>query len=397
MRYAPITDRLTGLGSAKWDVHIRAKDLLAQGRDIIELTIGEPDVPTPKALVETAINALRQGRTGYSNGRGEADLLDALAARYTARCGRAIGPDQILCFPGTQTTLYAVMAALSAAGDEVLVGDPLYATYEGVIASTGALAVAVPLRPERGFRIAAEDIAARVTPRSRVIFLNTPHNPSGAVLTRADLIEIGAVAKAHDLWILSDEVYEELVFDDVEFVSPLDIPELAERTVVATSISKSHAAPGFRSGWCIGSAEFAQRLLPVAETMLFGNQPFIADMTAKAVAAPSEVAAGMRARLARRADFLVERFADVPEIRVHRPQAGMFALLDVSALGLSSLNYAFELLEETGVAVMPGCSFGTGLPGWVRLALTVTDADLERACDRILTHAARRSSGGCAA
>lgn len=397
MRYAPITERLTGLGSAKWDVHIRARDLHSQGRDVIALTIGEPDTPTPDKLVETAVKALRQGRTGYSNGRGEPDLLDALARRYTDRSGRRIGPEQILCFPGTQTTLYAVMSAIASAGDEVLVGDPLYATYEGVIAATGARAVPVPLRADHGFRIRAEDIAARVTPASRAIFLNTPHNPSGAVLTRADLAEIGEVARAHDLWILSDEVYEELVFDGVSFASPLDLPGLAERSVVASSISKSHAAPGFRSGWCVGSAEFAERLLPVAETMLFGNQPFIADMTAEAVAAPSEVAAGMRSRLARRADFLVQRFADIPQLGVHRPQAGMFALLDVSALGLSSRDYAFELLEETGVATMPGCSFGSGLAGWVRLALTVEDAALERACDRIAAHAVRRTRGGCAA
>ncbi|WP_068316182.1 aminotransferase class I/II-fold pyridoxal phosphate-dependent enzyme, partial [Aliiruegeria sabulilitoris] len=310
MRYAPITERLAGLGSAKWDVHIRARALEAEGRDIIALTIGEPDVPTPPALVDKAISALRNGRTGYSNGRGEANLLAALAARYTARSGRTITPKQVLCFPGTQTALFVAMAGIATTGDEVLVGDPLYATYEGVISSTGARVVPVPLRPERGFRISAEDIAARITPHSRAIFLNTPHNPSGAVLTRQNLSEIGEVARAHDLWILSDEVYEELVFDGVAFASPLDLPKLAERTIVATSISKSHAAPGFRSGWCVGSEQFTARLLPVAETMLFGNQPFIADMTAEAVAAPSEVAANMRKRLARRADFLVTRFAD---------------------------------------------------------------------------------------
>ena len=167
--------------------------------------------------------------------------------------------------------------------------------------------------------------------------------------------------------------------------------------VVASSISKSHAAPGFRSGWCVGSVEFAERLLPVAETMLFGNQPFIADMTALAVSAPSEVAAGMRKRLARRASFIAERFAEVPQIGVHRPQAGMFALLDTHALGLSSIDYAFDLLEKTGVAVMPGCSFGTGLAGWVRLALTVEDDTLARACDRIAEHALTFSKGGRAA
>ncbi|PRY23861.1 arginine:pyruvate transaminase [Aliiruegeria haliotis] len=387
MRYAPINDRLAGLGGAKWDVHVRARELRAAGRDTIELTIGEPDVPTPAELIDQAVSSLYRGRTGYSNGRGEGELLQALARRYTALRGREITTAQILCFPGTQTSLFAVMMGLVSEGDEVLVGDPMYATYEGVIAASGARVVPVPLRAENGFRISAADIAARITPASRVIFLNSPHNPSGAVLTRADLEAIGALAMQHDLWILSDEVYEELVFDGTDFASPLDIPELAERTVVTSSISKSHAAPGFRSGWCVGPEEMTERLLPLAETMLFGNQPFIADMTAVAVSEPSHVAAQMRKRLARRADEMVARFADVPGIEVHRPDAGMFALLGIAASGLPSKDYALDLLEKTGVAVMPGSSFGAGLDGWVRVALTVEDGDLARACDRIAEHA----------
>ena len=205
-----------------------------------------------------------------------------------------------MALPGTQAALYAVMRALAEAGDEVLVGDPMYATYEGVIRAAGAEPVPVPLRPERGFRLAAEDVAARVTPRTRVLLLNTPHNPTGAVLTAADVDALGAVARAHDLWILSDEVYEELIFE-APFASPLDRPELAERTVVASSISKAHAAPGFRSGWCVGPAEFATRLLSLAETMLFGNQPFIADATVAALESDGATAAELRARFARRA------------------------------------------------------------------------------------------------
>ena len=166
--------------------------------------------------------------------------------------------------PGTQTTLYAVLNTLLTSGDEVLLGDPMYATYEGLVASTGATLVRVPLRPEHGFRMQASDVAARITPRSRVLFLNTPHNPTGAVLRREDLVALGRLAVAHDLWIVSDEVYEDLVFDGARFVSPLDLPELAERTVVAASISKSHAAPGFRSGWCVGPASFCERLLPLS-------------------------------------------------------------------------------------------------------------------------------------
>ena len=383
MRYAAITERLADLGGAKWEIHARARAMKAAGRAVIELTIGEPDVPTPPDLIARATAAMQAGRTGYSNGRGEPALRHALAARYSARRGRAIGADQVMCFPGTQTTLFAVLMGLVQAGDEVLIGDPMYATYEGLIAATGATMVPVPLDPAHGFRIQAADIAARITPRARVIFLNSPHNPTGAVLTRADLAAIGRLAEAHDLWILCDEVYEDLVFAGTEFASPLDDPALAERVIVASSISKSHAAPGFRSGWCVGPAEFTARLLPFSETMLFGNQPFIADMTAAAVAAPSPVAAGMCQRFQRRAALIAEHLDGVAGLAVNHPAAGMFALVDVRATGLSGQAFASGLLAQAGVAVMPGESFGAGLAGWLRLSLTQDDGVVAEACARI--------------
>ncbi|MGB5067672.1 MAG: pyridoxal phosphate-dependent aminotransferase [Albidovulum sp.] len=387
MKYASIVDRLAGLGGAKWELHIRAGELAAAGRDIIDLTIGNPDVPTAPDLIDTAAAAMRAGRTAYSDGRGETNLRAALSARYTARVGRPIGPDQFLCLPGTQTALYTVLTGLTETGDEVLVGDPMYATYEGIIAASGARVVPVPLRPENGFRIAAADIAARITPQTRAILLNTPHNPTGAVLTAQDIAEIGALAIRHDLWLLVDEVYEELVFDGVTFTSPLANPDLADRVVVMSSISKSHAAPGFRSGWCVGPADFTTRLLPLSETLLFGSQPFIADMTAKAVATVSVTAQNMARRFARRADLMERKLSNAAGLTVHKPDAGMFALIDISATGLDDHDYALDLLERHGVAVMPGTSFGTSLAGWVRVALTVEDTTLDRACDRIVTHA----------
>ncbi len=387
MRYASVTDRLAGLGSAKWDVHYRARQLRAEGTEVIELTIGEPDVPTPAALIEEATAAMSAGRTGYSNGRGEPMLVAALARRYAARRGRPFGTDQVICLPGTQTSLYAIFRTLLEAGDEVLVGDPMYATYEGLIAQTGATMVPVPLRPERGFRIAAEDVAARLTPRTRVLFLNSPHNPTGAVLRRDDIQALGRLAQDHDLWIVADEVYEDLVFPGIPFASPLDFPEFADRTVIASSISKSHAAPGFRSGWVVAPAEFTHRMLPLSETMLFGSQPFIADMTALAVSAPSPVAAGMAERFARRAALLADRLNGQAGLKVHRPEAGMFTLVDVRDTGLSGRDFALSLLETQGVAVMPGESFGQGLGGWLRLSLTVEDGLIARAADRIAVHA----------
>lgn len=389
MRYAGVPDRLAGLGSAKWEVHLRARAARAEGREVIELTIGEPDVPTPPELIEEAHRAMLAGRTGYSNGQGEPLLVAALARRYSARRGRTIGADQVTCLPGTQTCLYATFRTLLEPGDEVLVGDPMYATYEGLIAQTGAAMVAVPLRAERGFRIDPADVEARITPRSRVLFLNSPHNPTGAVLRREDIAALGEVARRHDLWIVADEVYEDLVFPGVPFASPLDLPELAERVVVASSISKSHSAPGFRSGWVIGPADFSARLLPLSETMLFGSQPFIADMTALAVSGPPTVAREMAERFAARAAMVQQALDGVAGLRVHRPEAGMFALVDVRATGLSGRDFALSLLAEREVAVMPGESFGEGLRGWIRLSLTVEDGLIARAMERIAGHAAR--------
>jgi arginine:pyruvate transaminase len=390
MRFSSINERLAGLGGAKWEVHARAKAMARAGRDVIRLTIGEPDVPTPERLKDAAYAAMKAGRTGYSDGRGEPGLRAALAEKYSKNRGRTFHPDQVMCFPGTQTALYAVMMAIAEEGAEVLVGDPMYATYEGVIRATGATMVPVPLRPEQGFRMAAADVAPLITPRTRAILLTTPHNPTGAILTRADIASLGRLAVAHDLWIISDEVYEDLVFEGSEFVSPLSDPDLAERVVAVSSISKSHAAPGFRSGWCVGSLEFTANLLALSETMLFGNQPFIADMTEQAVREGSDVAAGMRQRFAARADLLAARLERETALRVHRPEAGMFAMVDIAVTGLDGESYAFDLLEKTGVAVMPGASFGKTLDTWVRLALTVEDAPFAQAIDRIVAHANAR-------
>lgn len=388
MKYAAVTDRLARLGGEKWDLHIQAKAMVAAGSPVIQLTIGEPDVPTPPELVDAATAAMLAGRLGYCNGRGEVALLEALSARYSRRTGRLVSTDQIIALPGTQTALYAVFMALTGPGDEVLVGDPMYATYEGIIAATGAVTVPMPLRPEHGFRLQVSDVISRITPRSRVLFLNTPHNPTGALLSRNDIMALGEVARQNNLWIVSDEVYEELIFGGAQFMSPLDVAGLADRVVVTSSISKSHAAPGFRSGWCVGSTEFSARLLPVVETMLFGNQPFIADMTARAVSQPSSVAPGMASRFARRASLIHRLLQDVQGIKVHLPQAGMFSLVDIRATGLSGLDFAKNLLAKELVAVMPGESFGASLAGWVRISLTLDDAVITEACTRIARFAA---------
>ncbi|MCY0093988.1 pyridoxal phosphate-dependent aminotransferase [Hoeflea ulvae] len=380
MHYAAITDRLAHTGGAKWAIHQRCREMKAAGADIIELTIGEPDLPPDPRLFEICHQSMLAGRTGYSSGRGEPALLEAIAARYAKRRA-GVDTNNVLCFPGTQTALFATMMALTGPGDGVLVGDPFYATYEGVIVASGAHRQSVPLRPEHGFRMTAEDLEASITPHSRVLLLNSPHNPTGAVLEAGELAKIGAVCKKHDLWIVADEVYEELVFDG-DFASPFDNPDLAERVIAVSSISKSHAAPGFRSGWAVGPHEFCEKLLPFSETMLFGNQPFIADMTAFALTSDMQTSALMRESYKRRSGVFADRLEKLDGIVPFRPQAGMFIVLDVSGTGLDGETFAWRLLEA-GVAVMPGSSFGDSGGKLVRLSLTVPDEAVEEACRRI--------------
>ncbi len=389
MRYASITDRLANLGADKWAVHAEARRMKSEGLPLIELTIGEPDIPPDESLLNEAVRAMHAGRYRYSNGRGEPSVVNALVRKYQARRAE-VTEENVLCFPGTQTALFAVMLGLVEAGDAVLIGDPYYATYESVIASAGASRVTVPLRPENGFHMTAADLEAAITPECRVLLLNTPHNPTGAVLSADEIAEIGAVCRKHDLWIVCDEVYEQLVFD-VAFASPFDNPDLAERTIVVSSISKSHAAPGFRSGWAIGPAEFCTRLLAVSESMLFGGQPFIADMTALALNSPIGTAALMRASYRQRSQRFATALAEASGLQPLPPEAGMFIVVDVSGTGMDGETFAWRLLREEGVAVMPGSSFGEGAANFIRLSLTVPDEHIAEACRRIVSLAERHT------
>ncbi|PRH86152.1 aminotransferase [Labrys okinawensis] len=395
MRFASVTDRLADLGAAKWAVHFESRRRVAAGEPIIELTIGEPDTPAPQALIDAAIASLQARRIRYSGGRGEPSVLQAIAAKYSKRTGRSITTDNTAYMPGTQTALYAALAALAEAGNEVLVGDPLYATYEGVIRASGADIVLVPLDPANGFHLRAEDLEARITPRSRVLLLNSPHNPTGATLSRDEIAAIVDVCRRHDLWIVSDEVYEMLSYG-APFASPFDLAEGAERTVVVSSLSKSHMLPGMRAGWCVGPTEFIERLLPLSEMMLFGGQPFIQDMAAYALSETFAECAESAESFRVRAEILPEMLANAPGLRCPKPEGGMFAMVDVSGTGIDGEAFAWRLLEEEKVAVMPGASFGQQAAGHVRVALSADASQLREAASRMVRLAIRLNQGKAA-
>jgi len=192
---ASITSRLASLGSERWSVHAQARKRVEAGEDLIELTIGEPDVPTPDSLIETAYMAMKDGRTRYAAARGEMSMLEVIAERYSSRTGRSVRPANVLALPGTQAALAFVMTSLVETGDAVMVPDPYYATYEGVVRATGAEFVPVPMTVENGFHLTAEQLEEALVPNAKVLLLNSPHNPTGAVLSRREIAEIGEVPK----------------------------------------------------------------------------------------------------------------------------------------------------------------------------------------------------------
>ena len=382
MKFAPITDRLAGLGAAKWAVHAEGLRRAGLGEEIILLSIGEPDLPPPASVINKAASAMRQGRTRYAHGQGEPETLIAIAKHLTNRSGFLVTPEQVLYTAGTQNGLCTALLTLVQVGDEVLVPDPYYATYEGLVAASGATFVPVATLPEDNFHVTAQAIENAITSRTKVLLLNTPSNPTGAVLSISEIDAIGEVCKRHDLWIICDEVYADMTYD-APFCSPFDRPHLRDRTLAVSSISKSHALPGFRAGWVACHQDVIPRLTLVAEAMLFGSQPFLEDALAVALNEKHPEVERLRIAFRERAETLIKSFAESKAISARMPEGGMFVMLDVRKTKLSGEEFAWQLLNQHNVSVMPGESFGNGGAGHIRIALTVESEILKDACDRI--------------
>jgi arginine:pyruvate transaminase len=389
MHYAKITERLQGLGSHKWAIHIEGKEREIRGEKLIFLSIGEPDAAVPKAIMDVADRQIRAGRTRYSNGRGEPQILRALSSMYSNRTGRHVSPSQFLFLPGTQSALYVAFMGVIDIGDEVLLPDPYYATYEGVIAAAGGIPVPVRADPDQGFHLSADDLEQKIGPKTRALLLNTPGNPTGTVFTADEVARIGTLCRKHDLWIVSDEVYATLTYGNTVFVSPFDDKDLEERTIVVSSVSKSHAMPGFRCGWIAASEEFCERILPLSETILFGSQPFLEDATAFALENHFPEVDAMKVSYERRARALLAGLNGSKTVSARMPEGGMFVMVDVRKTGLSGNEFARRLLAEEAVVTMPGESFGLGGAGHLRIALTVDEEEIAEAAKRITRLAER--------
>jgi arginine:pyruvate transaminase len=386
MRFAPLVERVAGKGAGAWEIHHAAMRRRAAGRDVIVLTVGDPDQPPPTPVIEATVDSLRRHRTGYAPIIGLPEVRNAIAARFQRRSGATCSADNVVVVPGAQAGLFCALQCLAGQGDEVIVPEPMYATYEAVAGAAGARIVNVPLLPARGFHPDLAALACAITPRTRVIWINSPHNPTGAVLGRAEVEEIAKLARKHDLWLLSDEVYEDLAFARPH-TSPWSLPDMAERTVVVSSLSKSHAVPGFRLGWVIGPTALTRHLFNLILCMLYGGPAFIQDGALVALSHELDEVAALHEDYRRRSALLSELLTEAPNCRVTPPEGGMFVLLDVRATGLGSEEFARLLLEREDVAVLPCDGFGPGAVGHLRISLTADDARLSEAGARIVRFA----------
>ncbi len=393
MRYSSLVGRLHSEGMDGWATLFDAWQARERGEEVIIMSVGDPDFATPEPIVERAVEALRGGDTHYTVIEGRRQLRAAIAADMAARTGLEIDEDNVLVAAGTQNALLAASMCLLETGDEVIGLDPMYLTYEGTLRAGGAELVRVPQAAASGFRPDPEAIDAAVTEKTRVIVLTSPNNPTGVVLNRQELEDIASVAREHDLWVIADEVYSDLLFEG-EHLSIAALPDMAERTVTVSSLSKSHAMTGWRIGWAIAPAELIEHLNALQVNINYGVPGFVQEAALEAVTEQRMAWRPMRDAYQRRRDLAASILAAAPDLRVLVPEAGMYLLVDVSRVAESSRAFSHDLFAAKRVSVVDAGAFGQPSDGWIRISFTIGDEELADGCNRIVDFVSPRDKGG---
>ena len=360
----------------------RAKALEAQGREIIHLEIGQPDFDTPSHVALAGIRAIAEGKTRYVSPAGIAELRRALAQDANRRLGTSYTPEQVVVTPGTKLLVYLPMLALLEPGDEVIYPDPGFPAYEAAIHLVGARPVPVPLDAGHNFDLDLAAFDACIGPRTRMIVLNSPHNPTGGVLSRRALEHIAQVAIANDCWVISDEVYSRLVYDG-EALSIASLPGMAERTIIADGFSKAYAMTGWRLGFGLMPAPLSEKLDWLLTHTVSCTAPFTQLAGLAAISGPQGGVEAMRAELRRRRDRIVAGLNAIPGIRCNVPRGAFYVFPDITSFGRPAAELADYLLERAGVAVLPGTAFGPNGEGHLRISYANTMENIERALERI--------------
>lgn len=360
----------------------KAQALENQGRDIIHLEIGQPDFETYPHIAMAGIRAIATGKTRYNPPSGIPALRSALAEDYSRRRGIPVGPEEVVIAPGTKPLLLLPMLALLEAGDEVLYPDPGFPSYAAAIGLTGATPVPVPLIEEQGFDLDLAAFDAALSPRTRMILLNSPSNPTGGIHSPETLTHVAAAARRQDLWVLSDEIYTRLVYES-EAPSIASLPGMLERTIIADGFSKTYAMTGWRLGFGIMPKPLAEKLDLLLTHSVGCSATFTQFAGLEAIQGPQEQVEAVVAEFRQRRDLIVSGLNAIPGVQCSTPRGAFYAFPNIQAFGRSSTDLADLLLEEAGVAVLPGTAFGRCGAGYLRLSYANSMENIEEALSRL--------------
>jgi aspartate aminotransferase len=375
--------RMSRLGTeTAFEVLARAKALERQGRIIVHLEIGEPDFATPPNIVEAAVDALRGGYTHYGPSAGLPELRDTIAQYVSCTRRVMVEPDQVVVVPGGKPIMFYVMLALIDEGDEVIYPNPGFPIYESMINYAGGTAVPIPLRQEREFRVDMEELARLITPRTRLIILNSPQNPTGGILDRADIEAAARVIGDRDIMILSDEIYSRLQFEGEPF-SIMSLPGMQERTILLDGFSKTYAMTGWRIGYGVMRADLAAQITRLMTNSNSCTASFTQRAALEALTGDQSAVRVMRTEFERRSRAFVDGLNKIRGFHALMPKGAFYIFANIEQTGWSAKAIADALLDEAGVAGLAGTAFGRYGEGFVRFSVANSMENLMEALRRI--------------
>jgi aspartate/methionine/tyrosine aminotransferase len=365
-----------------FEVAARARALEAQGKPIIHLEIGEPDFDTPAHVRKAASEALEQGYTHYTGSTGIPELRKAVAEYAGKNRGLEFDPENVVITPGAKPIMFYTIMALIEPGDEVIYPNPGFPIYESMINFLGGVAVPLQLSERRDFRINLEELEDKISSKTRLIIINSPHNPTGGVLTRGDLEQIAHLAIKHDLVVLADEIYSETIYEGKHHTI-LEFPGMMGRTVLLDGFSKTFAMTGWRLGYGIFPGELIPHISRLIINSVSCTSAFSQRAAIQALTGPRKDVEAMQEAFTRRRELVYNGINDIPGLRCNKPEGAFYIFPNIIDTGLTSREYADYLLREADVAVLPGTSFGEFGEGYIRISFANSEANLSEALKRI--------------
>jgi len=384
-----IAKRMSRIGTeTAFEVLAKAKALERQGKEIVHLQIGEPDFDTPENIKEAGIKAIKENKTHYGPSAGLLETRKCFAQYISKTRNIPVDPGEVVVTPGGKPILFFSILACIDEGDEVLYPNPAYPIYESMINFVGAKAVPIPIKEEKGFVFDMQDLKKRITSRTKMIVLNSPANPTSGVISKEDLEEIAKIVVANDLLILSDEIYSRIIYEG-EHQSIASFPGMKERTIILEGHSKTYAMTGWRLGYGVMNREIAEKVTKLMVNSNSCTATFTQIAGIEAINGPQDAVDRMVAEFQKRRDVIVEGLNKIPKISCNKPLGAFYVFPNIKETGKKSQELADYLLNEAGVAVLSGTSFGEYGEGYIRLSYATSIENIKKGLEKIEAGLAR--------